>query len=63
MTNIEKLARLIVRTGHTDAILSALSLAIEVSGQADHVRGQRPELGVCEIPAGSDPAGTLKQAG
>ena len=63
MSNIEKLARLIVRTGHADKIMTALALAIEVGTESDHVRGERPELSIREIPAGSNPTGIFQQAG
>ena len=61
MTNIEKLARLIVRTGHADKIMSALALAVEVGAQSDHVRSERPELGIRQVAAGSNPAGLDEQ--
>ena len=63
MTNIEKLARLIYKTGNADNIMAALALAVEVSVQSDNVRSKRPELGVSQIAAVSNPASLYQQVG
>ena len=63
MTNIEKLARLIYKTGNADKIMAALALAVEVSVQSDNIRSKSPELSVSQIAAISNPSGPYQQVG
>ena len=63
MTNIEKLARLIVRTGNADKIMAALAVAVEVSVQTNDVGSKSSELCVREVSALGNPAGLYQQAG
>lgn len=63
MTNIEKLARLIYKTGNADKIMAALALAVEVSVQSDNVRSKSPELSVSQIAAVSNPSSLYQQVG
>ena len=63
MTNIEKLARLIYKTGNADKIMAALALAVEVSVQSDNVRSKSPELGICQVATVSNPASLYQQVG
>jgi hypothetical protein len=63
MTNIEKLARLIVKTGHADQIMSVLELALKIEAQPNDVGSNGSELCIREVFAGSDPTGLYQQAG
>ena len=63
MTNIEKLARLIVRTGNADKIMAALEIAVKVSGKPYNVGGKSSELCIREVCAGSNPSSLYQQAG
>ena len=63
MTNIEKLARLIVKTGNADKIMAALEVAVKVSGKPYHVGSESSELRIREVCTGSDPSGLYQQAG
>ena len=63
MTNIEKLARLIYKTGNAVKIMAALALDVEVSVQSDNVRSKSPELGVSQIATVSNPSGLYQQVG
>lgn len=61
MTNIEKLARLIYKTGNADKIMAALALAVEVSVQPDDVRSKSSELRISQVASVSNPSGLYKQ--
>lgn len=63
ISNIEKLARLIVRTGYADQIMATLEIALKVEAQADHIGSNGSELCIREVFAGSDPASLYQQAG
>lgn len=63
MTNIEKLARLIVKTGRADQIMGALEITFKVEIQSDDVGSEGSQLCVSQVRAGSDPAGLHQQAG
>ena len=63
MTNIEKLARLIYKTGNADKIMAALALAVEVSVQSDNVRSKSSELRVGQVSSVSNPSGPYQQVG
>ena len=60
MTNIEKLARLIYKTGNADKIMAALALAVEVSVQSDNVRSKSSELRISQVASVSNPSGLYK---
>lgn len=62
MTNIEKLARLIVKTGNADRIMAALEVAVKVGVQPYHIGSKSSELRVGQVSTGSDPAGLYQQA-
>lgn len=65
MTNIEKLARLIVKTGRADQIMRALEIGIllKVEVEGDHVGSDGTQLRVRQISAGGDPSSLHQQAG
>lgn len=63
MTNIEKLARLIYKTGNADKIMAALALAVEVGVQTDNVRSKGSELRIGQVGIRRDPASLNQQAG
>ena len=63
MTNIEKLARLIVKTGYADQIMATLELALKVEAESHDVGSDGSELCVREVFAGSNPASLYQQAG
>ena len=63
MTNIEKMARLIVKTGNADKIMAALNVAVKVGVQPYDIGSKRSELCIREVCVGSDPASLYQQAG
>ena len=63
MTNIEKLARLIYKTGNADKIMAALALAVEVSVKTDNVRSKSPELCVGQVATVRNPSSLYQQVG
>jgi len=63
MTNIEKLARLIVRLGKAETTMEILSAAMEEETHGNDVRAQRSVLLVSDIPTLTNPASVFQEAG
>lgn len=61
MTNIEKLARLIVKTGDAEKIMKALEIGLKVETKTQNVRRERAQLGVRQVAVGFDPTDIHQQ--